>query len=194
MKNIIFDIGSVIVKGHACSILNKLNLNEYEYNELLRFFKDLDDLDLGYELLSNEFDRFEFSNDIYKYKDVIIKYYELRELNNDLLRLIDNLKNKYNIYILTDNNIEATNYYKNKFNFYKGFISSSDYHAIKKTGELFKIIIDKYNLNPNECYFIDDKIENIKAGQKFGIKGFLFDENKDINLLYNDMINNGINI
>ena len=194
MKNIIFDLGSVILMNHSNSILNKLNLNDNEYNELLRFFENFQDADLGYESLGEKFDKCNFSNELYKYKDLIIKYYKIRDINNDLIQLIKKLKHNYKVYILTVNNKEAVEYYKNKFNFIDGFVASCDYHVLKEDGKLFEILLGKYNLNPNDCYFVDDKIENVLAGEKLGIKGFVFDETKDINLLYEDMRKNGIKV
>jgi len=194
MKNIIFDLGSVLIKNHSYSILDKMSLNKKEYDELLRFFKDFDKLDLGLETLEEKFEKCSFDKSLYKYKNSIIKYYESRDINEDLIKLIEQLKDNYKIYILSDNNKEAIDYYKNKLNFIDGMVVSCDYQTLKKDGKLFKILLDKYNLNPSECYFIDDRLDNIEVGKKLGINGFLFDENKNINLLYEDMIKNGIHV
>ncbi len=194
MKNIIFDLGSVLIKDHSYSVLDKMSLNKKEYDELLRFFKDFDKLDLGLETLEEKFEKCSFDKSLYKYKNSIIKYYESRDINEDLINIIKQLKDNYKIYILSDNNKEAIDYYKNKLNFIDGMVVSCDYQTLKKDGKLFEILLDKYNLNPSECYFIDDRLDNIEAGKKLGIKGFLFDENKNINLLYEDMIKNGIHV
>lgn len=105
-------------------------------------------------------------------------------------------KNNYNIYILSDNNLESFNYYKNHklFNNIDGWIISSEYNTLKSEGVLFDILIKKYRLNPSQCYFIDDKIDNVKEAEKHGIKGYIFNEDDSINKLYNDMKNNEINI
>lgn len=194
MKNIIFDLGSVILKGHAYDTLNKLNLSNEEYNKLLLFFKNSEIADLRYESLSQIFDKCNFDKELYKYKDSVIKYYEIRDLNQNLIALIKKLKQNYKIYILSDNNKEAIEYYKKKFNFLDGMVASCDYHVSKNEGKLLEILINKYNLNPSECYFIDDKKENISLGEKIGIKGFVFNENQDIALLYEDMKENNIKI
>ena len=69
---------------------------------------------------------------------------------------------------------------------------SCDYHSLKRDGLLFDILLDKYNLDPSECYFIDDRIVNVNEAKKHNIKGFVFDN--DVDLLYEDMRNNGIDI
>ena len=60
MKNIIFDLGSVLIKDHSYSVLDKMSLNKKEYDELLRFFKDFDKLDLGLETLEEKFEKCNF--------------------------------------------------------------------------------------------------------------------------------------
>ena len=95
-----------------------------------------------------------------------------------------------------DNNKECFKYYKrNKlFKNIDGWILSCDYNTLKKYRILFDILINKFSLNPYECYFIDDKMSNIVEAAKHGIKGYIFSEKNDISQLYNDMRNNKINI
>lgn len=129
------------------------------------------------------------------YKDKLINYYKYREIDKELLELISKLKlNNYNVYILSDNNKEAIEYYEsnNLFDSIDGYIISYEYNKLKRDGILFDILLNKYNLNPNECYFIDDLEININEAKKHGIKGYLY--NNDINDLYDDMVNNGIDI
>lgn len=198
MKNIIFDLGSVILKDKPISILKKFNLNETEYNELSRFFDDWSNLDYGYQTLEDKLNQCNYSDEILnKYKKILLNYYEYRDINLELVELIKKLKqNNYNIFVLSDNNKQTYEYYLNNelFSNIDGWVLSCEYNTIKKDGKLFEIIIDKYNLNPKECYFIDDRKINIEIANKYGIKGFIFNEKDDINNLYEDMKNNGINI
>ena len=198
MKNIIFDLGGVILKGTPLSILNKLNINSNDYEELKRFFYDWKKLDLGIESLENKFNSCNYSNYIIvNYKNILINYYKLRDINYELIELIKILKNNnYKVYILSDNNKESDSYYRKLelFNNIDGWILSCNYQKLKKDGLLFEILLNKYNLNPSECYFIDNTKENILIAYKYGIKGYLFNENDDINNLYNDMYNNEIKL
>ena len=61
-------------------------------------------------------------------------------------------------------------------------------------GNLFDIFINKFNLKPEECFFIDNNAINIKVAKRHGIKGSTFTTNDSIDKLYNDMRNNNINI
>ena len=190
MKNIIFDLGGVILKGTPKDMFK----NENE--KLLSFFENSDDLDLGNITLEEKFNNCNFSEELIKeYKERLTKYYEFREINLDLINLIKKLKkNGYMIYILSDNNKETYDYCKelNIFSDIDGWVVSCEYHTMKKDKILFDIFLKKYDLDPKECYFIDDKESNVLIAKEYGIKGYVFDENKDISLLYNDMKDNGI--
>ncbi len=196
MKNIIFDIGGVILRDKPSSILDKLNINKKDYNQLIMFFKNWEKLDLGQQSLEEKLIECNFPDYISsKYKDILLKYYEFRDINIDIIELIKKLKhNNYKIYVLSDNNLEAYKYFQKNtlFNDIDEWVVSCNYGATKRDGKLFEILLDKYKLLPQECYFIDDKDENINVAYKYNIKGFRFDDNFGIEQLYNDMKNNGI--
>ena len=196
VKNIIFDLGGVILKDNPISILNDLNLDKKNYNQLKLFFIDWKKLDLGEETLEDKYRqcRFPENYDIL-YKDKLTNYYKYRAIDMRLIDCISKLKkNGYNVYILSDNNKECFEYYKKSDTFkdVDGWILSCDYHTSKEEGRLFDILIKEFNLNPSECYFIDDKLSNIGEAKKHGIKGSTFTTSDDIAKLYNDMKNNGI--
>ena len=198
MKNALFDLGGVLLTEKPISILKKINISSDDYNQIITFFKDWDKLDLGEQTLEEKFIECNFSEDtISKYKDILLKYYEIRDINTELIELIKRLKqNGYKVYILSDNNMESYIYYKNLelFSNIDGWTLSCEHNAVKEDGKLFEIIIDKFNLIPEESYFIDDKQLNIDLANKYSMKGYKFDEKEDIENLYNDMRKNGFNI
>lgn len=191
MKNIIFDLGGVILKDRPISVLN--GLDDGIYNELKIFFDDWNDLDLGNISLLDKFNECNFSYDIQmKYKDRLLNYCSYRELNTDLLKLIEQLKlKKYNVYILSDCNFVASEYYKKVLKNIDGWVMSCEYHTMKREGKLFDILLDKFCLVPSECYYIDDNVNNIIEAKKHNINCFVFTDNDS---LYNDMRINNIKI
>ena len=198
MKNIIFDLGGVLTIGKPYSILDNLNLDSDTYNDLKRFFEYYRELDLGNISLEEAFNNCNFAEDIKtKYKDYVINYYKHRIFNKELFDLIKRLKmNNYKVYILSDNNREVANYYQSYelFKDIDGGVVSCDYGTVKRDGTLFDIILDKYNLKPEECYFIDDNEINVKVGEEHGIKGYIYSINDSIDKIYSDMRSNGISI
>lgn len=180
MKNIIFDLGGVILKGKAKDILNKLDTTEEEYNELVKFFDNWNDMDITDMNIEEKFASYNFSeNTKSKYKDVLLKYYELRDLNTNLINLIKELKKNNRVYILSDNNKAASLYYKKLLNNLDGYVFSYEYKTIKKDGKLFDIFLDKYKLDPKDCYFVDDTEENILVANSKGINGILYKQNDE---------------
>ena len=177
--NIIFDLNGVIIKGKANDVLDKLNLTKEEYNELVKFFDNWNTLDIDEETTEEKFDSYNFSNDIVtKYKDRLLKYYELRDYNMNLINLIKDLKKNNNkVYVLSDNNKDASNYYKNILKDIDGYVFSYEYKTVKQDGKLFDIFLDKYNLDPKTCYFIDNTKENIEVANSKGINGILYKDN-----------------
>lgn len=187
MKSIIFDLGGVILEGKASSVLDKLNLNNEEYNLLLEFFNDWKNLDIDKETIEDKFNSYNFPLEIInKYKDKLLKYYELRNINIELINLIKELKNNYKIYILSDNNKDASIYYKELFKGLDGYVFSYEYKTLKKDGKLFDIILNKYNLNPKDCYFIDDNIENIEVAKEKGINAHQYINNEELIKYFKD--------
>ena len=60
---------------------------------------------------------------------------------------------------------------------YKDFkikVFSHQVGIIKPDPKIYKLTLKKLQLEPKETVFIDDKIENVIAANKLGMKGLLF--------------------
>ena len=76
-----------------------------------------------------------------------------------------------------------------------GWVVSYEYKLVKPDEEFFKVLFNKFNLNPEECFFVDDKEKNINAGKKLGMNGHVLDyENNGVNKLIDDLKLNGVDI
>ena len=60
------------------------------------------------------------------------------------------------------------------FKLLDGYIISSEEKVIKPEPEIYQRLFDKFNLQPDECIFTDDKEENIVGGKQLGMKGIVF--------------------
>ena len=181
IKNIVFDLGNVLLEGSSKDVLNNIEINDDEYNELVKFFDYDERLDTGELLIEDYYNSVKIPKHLKeKYRDYLVNYYEYRKINFDLVRLLNELdKNGYRVYVISDNNISASKYYQKNLLFknIKGWIFSCDYGSLKKDGKLFNIFLEKYNLFADECYFIDDNKNNIKVADKLGFKTFLYNHN-----------------
>lgn len=61
-----------------------------------------------------------------------------------------------------------------------GFVLSCDIKAIKPDLAMFKEILDKYQLEPRNCVFLDDIEDNTNAAEKLGIKGYQVKKRSDV--------------
>ena len=196
IKNIIFDLGGVILKNNPSTIMKNLEINQSDYNIIYKkFFNNLSILDDGYMSLKEYFIQCKLPIELKnKYENVLSTYYKYREYNNEIINTINNLKkNQYKIYILSNNNRETYDYLlnQNTLNNIDGWILSCEYHICKPKPEIYDILLNKYNLKNEECFFIDDSELNINVGKSKGINGTVF---KNIEILINDMKHNGIKI
>lgn len=192
IRNVIFDLGGVILKEKPVSVLKKMTNDSKDSDIIINFFKNWSQLDLGKQTLEEKYNQCNFSEIIdKKYKESLLHFYKYREINVELLEMIKGLKEQqYHLYILSDNIKEANEYYKSHklLQIFDGWIVSCDYGAIKEDGKLFEILMNKYLLNSNECYFVDDSEVNIKMAERYGIKGHLFKGNEDIEVILNEIV------
>ena len=204
IKNIVFDVGNVIWKGNSKSIINYIKIDNLEDKEnISTFFEGFRLMDLDEETIEEHYEKWKeknnFNNDYdEKYKNQLINYYKNREFNVEIINLINKLKEKnYNIYVLSNNNEAAINYLKSceEVKNIDGWVVSYEYKLVVPDEEFFKVLFNKYNLNPEECFFVDDKEKNINAGKRLGMNGHVLDyENNKADELIKDLSANGVEI
>ena len=62
------------------------------------------------------------------------------------------------------------------FELLDGYIASSEVHKIKPEPEIYQCLFDRFSLNPEECVFADDRVENVVAGRRLGMDGIVFSD------------------
>ena len=199
IKNIVFDLGNVILKDSPSVVLENSKIS-YENCQTIksRFFDNWNELDLGNETLKEHLDNcgLDFHADE-NIREILLNYYKYRPFNNEIIELMNNLKsNKYNIFILSNNNKESYEYLKKLpiFKSVDGWIVSCDYHIVKPNKEIYIKLFQTFNIIPEECFFIDDKEENINIAKTLGMKGFTLDvKNHGLDKLNEKLKENNIN-
>lgn len=194
ISTVIFDIGDVLVSTNMRDYLiaDPEIPNEIVDKLLKLWFIDKDDiidiLDLAtYREIVNKRMGIEFS----KYIPKLFKYnVDCVNAFDYTIPTIQYLKNKgYKVYYLS--NWSAWTYdllnEAGKFDFLKlmdGGVFSYDVGYMKPHEEIYKILLNKYKINPEEAVFFDDMIENIEAANKLGIHGVHFPRH-DPDIVYN---------
>lgn len=83
----------------------------------------------------------------------------------------------HGLYYLSDNHKELSRYLLEVYPFFAlfdGGVFSCDVQMTKPSVEIYRYLLGKYQLDPKECLFFDDREENVVAAHKVGIHGVLF--------------------
>ncbi|MBK7132149.1 MAG: HAD-IA family hydrolase [Bacteroidales bacterium] len=59
------------------------------------------------------------------------------------------------------------------FKYFDGGVISAEAKASKPDLKIYNILLEKYNLVPNECLFIDDLEVNVRAAEAAGMNGLV---------------------
>ena len=92
--------------------------------------------------------------------------------------LIEGLKEaKYKLYVLSNMSLEFIEFLRQQpaYKNFDGEVVSCEEHVIKPDAEIYRRLIDRYSLNPEETLFIDDRRANIEAAISEGWQGYHFD-------------------
>ena len=60
-----------------------------------------------------------------------------------------------------------------------GYVFSGEIGITKPNDAIFKHLLDKFSLKAEECIFVDDRRENVEAGERNGLLGYIFDGNAE---------------
>lgn len=185
IKNIIFDIGNVLLKFDRDYLLSHFYMGE-EY-ELLKekTFHNWELLDED-ALSLEEYDKDVLNNlppHLQSFAMSVLHNWEYyMEYTEGTIDLIRELKQKgYKLYILSN----MTRHFINrdyKFPILKefdGIVYSAPIKMLKPNAEIYDYILNKFDLNPEECLFIDDMEKNLAGAARFGIKTFHYKNNTD---------------
>lgn len=84
---------------------------------------------------------------------------------------------KYKLYALTNWSAETFPHALERFEFFKmfdGVVVSGEEKMKKPSAEFYKILLDRYHIDPGTAIFIDDVIRNVKGAEAVGITGIHF--------------------
>ena len=191
IKNVIFDLGNVLIDFKPIKYIKSLGYDEEKALEIFnKTIKDSiwADMDRGiYRDKESYVSAFktkypEIKNDIDKFlggpwmENVIFPL-------KDNLKMIDLVKEKgLKYYILSNYPKDAFEYTYNMCPFIQnadGMVISYDVLMIKPNKNIYLKLLDKYGLKANECLFMDDLDINVEGAKSVGINAFVFKDLED---------------
>ena len=82
----------------------------------------------------------------------------------------------YKLYVLSNASDNIYKYFKNfaDFEYLDGIVVSADVHMIKPDVRIYKYFMEKYDLVPEECFFVDDRKDNVEGAKAAGMNAIVF--------------------
>lgn len=199
IKNVIFDLGKVLINNDPSEYLRKYGYDEEKYQALLdAIWTDSlwGDMDIA------KYESFKDIIEIYveKHKELepelrrffVEDWMELYVAYDDTVKFYNEVYEQgYDIYLLTNFSKDGYEYISNKFDFFKkakGAVVSSHLKIAKPDIRIYQYLLETYNLNPDECIFIDDSVANIKAAKELGIHGIVYTDIESLRNIFSELI------
>lgn len=184
IKNIVFDMGNVLIDFNPMQYIGELHLENKE--EEAKIFKaayvNYKSIYMDYGQITEE----EFVNHVVngigeEYRDkvaeVILHWDQYLTPIKGMEELVKDLKDKgYKIYLLSNAGFNQHDYWSKipAHKYFDGKIVSCDVGEVKPFPKIYEALYEKFDLKPEECFFIDDLIINIFGAQRTGMDGYVF--------------------
>lgn len=191
IKNIVFDMGNVLVRFDPEKTLRQYTDSETDINLIIdKFYKSelYRDTDRGVRTYEEVIDIISPS-----LTDSAVRLLKKLYVDNSFGRnnlpavqgmyeLISELnKNGYGTYLLSNAGYDFYDYspYIPAITILKGGVVSCDVHLLKPEREIYISLLDKYSLKADECLFIDDLEENAEGARRCGMDAICYSSFKD---------------
>ncbi|MDS1031656.1 HAD family phosphatase [Porphyromonadaceae sp. NP-X] len=178
LKNVVFDFGGVLIDWNPRYLYRNVFRSEDEMEYFLEHICPYDwnlMQDAGRSLaeatLLKQEEHPEYSNEIALYYGRWIEM--IGGIFDENVKLLKPLKEKYNLYGLTNWSAETLPLAQAEYDFFDLFdeiVVSGAEKIVKPDPELYRILIDRYRINPQETLFIDDNPENIQTAKQLGFQ------------------------
>lgn len=185
IKNIILDVGRVLVAWQPKDAMRELGFDEDTIEEVAKALFDTgawDETDRG--VMSNEeilalmvSHAPAYEKEIYSFWNHVDRAIGQFSYTREWIKGFR--KNGYHVYILS--NYGSWTYEKTKdtaLNFLEdvdGALFSYEVKQIKPEPEIYQTLFDRFQLVPEECVFLDDLAANIEGARKAGMHGIVFE-------------------
>ena len=182
IKNIIFDVGNVLVRWDPASAIAKV----FPEHEVLLIMKNIFHAEPWRALNRGDITEEELIDVCHKNFNMSREQAEklMQAIRESLIpvpggqELLHDLHAAgYNLYSLTDNTHNILAYLKQRYDFwpkFKGIVSSADVRHLKPSPQMYETLINTYKIIPDESVFLDDLEHNITGAKQHGIHGIQF--------------------
>jgi len=193
IKNIITDVGQVILKFKCYDCLKDITDNEEEYRFLCSITFDSPNwtrYDKG-DFQKNDFEEYlksftQTDKQKAQIHELMLCWRNYLELNQPMVDLIHKFKsNGYKLYILSNAPYEVPVYLNSyhMIQLFDGTVFSCYERVLKPEKKIYQNILNRYNLKPEESLFIDDRKVNIASAKELGFNVFEYEYDEHENAI-----------
>ncbi len=188
IRNLVFDIGGVIIDDGNGSLARVLNLSPGKMSVLKGLLYNNPRWSEGVMLgkITQHNYMLEMIKKYPEWAEEIKKCLssefqpEIVPILTNNLQYILSLKPKYSVYLLSNLTDETYNFLEDIITEFDGGAFSFQEHLKKPDLKFYQVLFRRYGLNPEECIFFDDRAQNLEAGEKLGMRGVLVHSLDDI--------------
>lgn len=201
IKNIVFDMGGVLIDYNPEKTLYGLFDKETADVLLREIFRNKiwADKDRGIimpdeimALKKNSIPEVVYE----KTSEMVENFYPYMPPFENMYGFVKELKdNGYGIYLLSN---ASSDFHERRkgipaLSLFDGVLISADHKLLKPEREIYEALYEKFSLNPDECFFIDDVQANIDGAKAAGMDGHCYFHG-DIEILRNALREKGVRI
>ena len=183
IKNILFDMGQVLIRFDQKFFVQRLGIGEEDANLLLRevfYSVEWVQMDRGTICEEEAFRKISarLPQRLHDAAWKLVTMWERPILEVEgMYELVEELKALgYGIYLLSNASIRQHEYWPRipASKFFDGKLISADVKVIKPQPEIYRLCLEKFGLKAEECFFIDDAPANVEGALMCGIPGAVF--------------------
>ena len=184
IKNIIFDVGNVLVEYNPDGLMRRLGFDEETLQAVNQavFQNELwNESDRGVLSPEELLEAFIANNPAYEkeIRQVIDAVGDTISLMPYAVEWVKGLKERgYHLYILSnyaEYTYEKTSHKMEFLPYMDGVVFSYRCKLIKPEKEIYEYICKTYELKPEESVFLDDRKDNVEAARNMGMHGIVFE-------------------
>ena len=184
IRNIIFDLGQVLIHWTPAQMTALLNLPEADARLVEReLFRGVEWVRLDRGTITEECAAVSVCQRLPEHlhegvRQLVASWWKWPLVPMDgMAELIAELKSKgYGIYLLSNASGRLHEYFHRipGAEYFDGKVVSADLRLLKPQKEIYDALYAQFHLNPEECVFIDDQPANVDGAMLTGMNGLVF--------------------
>ncbi len=186
IRNIVFDMGNVLIHYDAARYVQDTGLPEADQQLLLeQLFRSYEWIQLDRGTITDEIALASVCKRLPEHlhqtaANLLANWHQELPAFPEMERLAKTLREKdYGVYLLSNTSTKYHTFRKNipALQYFNGEFISADWHLLKPDVAIYRTFCQHFSLVPAQCFFIDDLAANVEGAMQAGMQGFVYHGN-----------------